>query len=118
MSTNPARSTRHVIKRGLGFLAILGVPMLALSGLAAGLILSRGPLNAVSIVHDAMATLRPFVLMVQTGAIALLWWFWAPLVRRAKFAPAVELAWLAACPRLALWAIGLTALGGALWFPR
>lgn len=118
MSSNPIRPVGQLIKRGLSWLAIVGVIVLGLCGVAAVLILSRGPLDAVHTVHDTMAALRPFVLAGQTGAIALLWWFWTPLVRRAKFAPTVELAWLAARHRLALWAIGLTALGVVLWFPR
>ena len=118
MSSNPIRPVGRLFKRGLGWLAIIGVLVLVLCGLAAALILSRGPLDAVRTVHGAMAALRPFVLAGQAGVIALLWWFWAPLVRRAKFAPAVELAWLMARHRLALWTIGLTALGSALWFSR
>ena len=118
MSANSIRPVGRLIKRGLRWLAISAVLLVALSGLGAALILNRGALDAVHTVHSAMAALRPFVLAGQTGAIALLWWFWAPLVRRAKFAPAVELAWLMARHRLALWSVGLTVLGAALWFPR
>ena len=118
MSAHSITSTGRLIKRGLGWLVIVGVLMLVLCGLATVLILNRGSESAVHAVHSAMATLRPFVLATQVGAIALLSWFWAPLVRRAKFAPAVEHAWLMARHRLGLWALGLTVLGGALWLPR
>ena len=118
MSAHSIRPVGRLIKRGLGWLAIIAVLLLVLAGIGAALILNRGVLDAVHTVHSAMAALRPFVLAGQAGAIVLLWWYWIPLVRRAKFAPAVELAWLAARHRLALWAIVLTALGGALWFPQ
>ncbi len=118
MSSRPIRFAAQLMKRGLSWLAVIGVLILVLCGLVATLIMSRGPMDAAHAVHDAMATLRPYVLAGQVGGIGLLWWFWCPLVRRAKFIPALEAAWLSARHRLALWALGLMALGSVLWFPR
>ena len=118
MSPNPIRPVGQLMKRGLSWLAIIGIIVLGLCGLAAALILSRGPLDAALAVHDAISVLRPYVLFWQVGGIGLLWWFWCPLVRRANFIPPLETAWLAARHRLALWELGLTVLGGVLWFPR
>ena len=89
-----------------------------LCGFAAGLFLSKGPVGAVRLVHDGMMALRPFALAGQVGAIGLIWWNWSSLIRHAKFAPAVENAWLAARHRLTLWATVLVALGSVLWFQR
>jgi hypothetical protein len=110
----PAKRFGRAFKRGMGMLAILVVIALALTVLAAWLIHRLGPVDAVRTVHESMRTLRPFALAVQLAAIGLVWWFWLPLVRWAKFAPTVEAAWLAVRNRLALWALGLI---GLMWIP-
>ena len=104
----------RTIRRGLTAVAVLGLVALALTAFAAWLIHGRGPSAAALATRDWMAAVRPVMLAVELGAVAAIWWFWQPLVRRAKFPPAVEDAWLAARHRLALWAIALVLTGVAL----
>jgi hypothetical protein len=117
-SEKPTRSSGRAIKRGLGWLAILGVLLLALSGLSMWLILWQGAAQAVRTAHDTVVAIRPYARTGQIGAIGLMWWFWPSLIRRSKFPPAVESAWLAARHRLALWVLVVTTLSSVLWFPR
>jgi hypothetical protein len=109
------KTVRGTVKRGLLILAVMGGLVLALAGFSAWLIHGRGPDAAVRVVHQSMSAARPWVVAGQIGAMGFVWYFWEPLVKRARFTPSVEAAWLAARNRLALWAIGLFVLGTFMW---
>lgn len=96
-------------------LLILGLLALVVAGLALALMWWMGSAAAVRFVHEGLGSARPFVLAGQLALVCALWWYWAPLVRRAKFPPHIEAAWLAARNRLALWAVVLVGLGILLW---
>lgn len=76
---------------------------------------SHAPQTLAVRVHHWLALARPWVLGLQFGALAAVWWKWPAIVKRARFAAAVEVAWLAARDRMFFWGLGLIGLSVLLW---
>ena len=91
----------RALKRALILLAVVSAIALALTVFAAWMIHLHGAYGAVLRVHERLAIVRPIVLAIEIAVLALAWWYWTPLVKRAQFAPKVEAVWLAARHRLA-----------------
>ena len=109
---NPAtRSWTRALKRALILLAVISAIAIGLTVFAAWMIHHHGAYGAVLTVRERMAIVRPIVLAVEIVVLALGWWYWTPLVKRAGFAPEVESVWLAARHRLACWGIAFILLG-------
>ena len=98
-------------KRALILLAVVSAIALALTAFAAWMIHQHGAYGAVAVVRERLAIVRPIVLAIEIAVLALAWWYWTPLVKRAQFAPKVEAVWLAARHRLAGFGIAFIALG-------
>jgi hypothetical protein len=101
----------RALKRALILLAVLSTIALVLTAFAAWMIHQHGAYGAVLVVRERLAIVRPIALAIEIAVLALAWWYWTPLVKRARFAPKVEAVWLAARHRLAGWGIAFIALG-------
>jgi hypothetical protein len=101
----------RAFKRALILLAVLSAIAMALTAFAAWMIHHHGAYGAVLTVRERLAIVRPIVLVLEIATLALLWWYWEPLVKRARFAPRVESVWLAARHRLAGCGIAFILLG-------
>lgn len=105
----------RALKRALILLAAMSAIAIALTAFAAWMIHQHGAYGAVLAVRERLAIVRPIVLAIEIAVLALAWWYWTPLVKRARFAPAVEAAWLTARNRLAGWGIAFILLGAMVW---
>lgn len=101
----------RALKRALILLAAISAIAIGLTVFAAWMIHHHGAYGAVLTVRERMAIVRPIVLANEIVVLALGWWYWTPLVKRAGFAPEVASVWLAARHRLACWGIAFIVLG-------
>jgi hypothetical protein len=97
---------------GIAMLLIL----LAVGLFTAGLLIhSDAPQTVAHRVHQWLSLARPAVLLLQLAALALIWWQWERIVKSARFAGAVEAAWLAARDRMVFWGLAMIGLSVFLW---
>lgn len=96
---------------------IVVVVMLTLVGVgaASALLHSKAPEALAGRVHHWITMARPYVLLLQLALLSLVWHRWPAIIRRARFVPAVETAWLAARDRMFYWGLAMIGLSVFLW---
>jgi hypothetical protein len=106
-----ARRVAWILLSALIVLAVLlAVAVITLSAVRHG--------ASMQSVQTWVSAMRPWMVTAQLAIVGVAWWKWDAIVKRARFAPAVEAVWLAMRTRVLVWGLALVCLGLYLWAIR